>query len=335
MEILRKRTDIPRVLQVDGQDRLVILPGEDKEITTSTGRPIGREYFDVSSKLKFMDRHSISKSVISLANPWLDFLTGDSAKSAAEELNDELQSICEQSQGRLFGFATLPVRNPKAAVAEVARLKTLSCIKGVILGTPGAGKGLDDENMRDVLAAIEDNDYMIFLHPHYGVGNEHYGDSGHALFLALGFPFETTVSVARMIVSGTLDRHPNLKLLVAHAGAALPALMGRLDSCVAHESAPLPLQHAPSTYFKRLYFDAISYNGPALQSLIDQVGEDRIVFGTDNPFFPPPGVPSDTVADGLADWPSTRKVQAVLAALSPTRRTKILSGNAADILKLR
>ena len=76
---------------------------------------------------------------------------------------------------------------------------------------------------------------MIFLHPHYGLCNEQYHDTGHALFLALGFPFETTAAVSRLIVTGVLDEIPKLKILVAHAGAALPSLIGRLDSCVAHD----------------------------------------------------------------------------------------------------
>ncbi len=117
----------------------------------------------------------------------------------------------------------------------------MPCVRGVILGTPGAGNGLDHEGLRDMLHAIADSNLMIFLHPHYGVGNEHYHNAGHALFLALGFPFETTVSVSRLIVSGTLDKVPNLKILVAHAGAALPALIGRLDSCVAHDLGDKPI----------------------------------------------------------------------------------------------
>ncbi len=250
MEILRKRTDIPRVIKVGNEDRLVILPGEDRELTTNIGRPIGEEYWNVESKLKFMDNHDIKKSVVSLANPWLDFLVGREAAAVAQELNDELQMICESSKSRLFGFATLPVRNPSASVAEIKRLKSMSCIKGVILGTPGAGNGLDHSDMREVLEAVADAGYMVFMHPHYGVGTEHYHDSGHALFLALGFPFETTVSVSRLIVSGTLDRIPNLKLLVAHAGAALPALIGRLDSCVAHDiGSYLVFMHHPSQSF--------------------------------------------------------------------------------------
>jgi predicted TIM-barrel fold metal-dependent hydrolase len=235
MDILRKRADVPYVRSVNGIDRLVILPGEDKEKSTAIGRPIGREYFDVNAKLQFMDNHGIAKSVVSLANPWLDFLSGDAAQSAAQELNDELEALCAQSRGRLYGFATLPVRNTKASLAELERLSTLKHIKGVILGTPGAGNGLDHEDMRDVLSSIQDKGLLIFLHPHYGVGNEHFHNSGHTLFLALGFPFETTVCVSRLIVTGVLDKLPKLKLLVAHAGAALPALIGRLDSCVEHD----------------------------------------------------------------------------------------------------
>jgi aminocarboxymuconate-semialdehyde decarboxylase len=247
MDILRARAEIPKVRLVDGEDRLIILPGEELETTTKVGRPIGREYWSVDAKMEYMDRHNIQTSIVSLANPWLDFLQGEEAANVAQELNDELLQICANSKNRLKGFATLPVRNAAAAIREVQRLRGESNIKGVILGTPGAGNGLDDEGLRDLLHAIADAKWTIFLHPHYGVGNEHFHNSGHALFLALGFPFETTVSIARLIVSGTLDQVPDLKLLVAHAGAALPSLIGRLDSCVAHDIGESPFSFFFST----------------------------------------------------------------------------------------
>jgi predicted TIM-barrel fold metal-dependent hydrolase len=327
MDVLRKRTEVPRVLTIGGEDRLVILPGEDDEITTSTGRPIGREYWDVKAKLEYMDKHNIQTSVVSLANPWLDFMEGQEAASVAQELNDELQHMCEQSNGRLLGMATLPVRNPKAAVKEIDRLGTLSHIRGIILGTPGAGDGLDHDNVREMLVAIEDKGYPIFLHPHYGVGNEHFYDTGHALFLALGFPMETTVCVSRMITTGALDSLPNLKLLVAHAGAALPSLIGRLDSCVEHDhTIANRLLHKPTDYLKKMHFDAISYSVPAMKHLIEIVGDDRIMFGTDNPFFPPMDVSEEERCS--AEWPSTTKVWTTLDALGNDTRNKIVSGNA-------
>ena len=209
------------------------------------------------------------------------------------------------------------------------------------VGTPGAGSGIDHANMRDVLLAIEAAGLMIFLHPHYGVGNEHYNDTGHALFLALGFPFETTVAISRLMVTGVFDQVPNLKILVAHAGAALPSLIGRLDSCVEHDSLLCnKLDHLPSHYFRRLYFDAISYSDVALKGLIDHLsvgesdpsaGAGRIMFGTDNPFFPPLGVP-DVCA---ATWPSTVTVEHNINSLTPGLSRKVMYENAAAILNIK
>jgi len=332
MKILKSRTEIPKVLTINGEDRLVILPGEEHEKTTHVGRPIGKEYWSVESKLQYMKNHQITTSVISLANPWLDFAIGDTAVALAQELNDELQQICENSNHQLYGLATLPIRNPAGSIQEIERIKRTmsSSIKGVILGTPGAGKGLDHDNIREVLHALAENDLMVFLHPHYGVGNEHFHDAGHALFLALGFPFETTVAISRLIVSGRLDEIPNLKILIAHAGAALPSLIGRLDSCVEHDIAIANRLHKkPTDYLKSMYFDAVSYSPIALESLINLVGADRIMFGTDNPFFPPLGVQDIHTAQ----WPSTVKVHECIGALpSKEHQQLILYQNAKRLL---
>lgn len=205
--------------------------------------------------------------------------------------------------------------------------------------------------MFELLQAIDQEGLMIFLHPHYGVGNEHYHDTGHALFLALGFPFETTVAVSRLIVSGKLDKIPSLKLLVAHAGASLPSLIGRLDSCVEHDSLLCnKLQHLPSHYFKQFYYDAISYSDVSLRGLIEHlndpndnqykpngvnIGSDRIMFGTDNPFFPPLELgPENDVTK--VQWPSTVQVQKTIqSTLNSTDGDKLLFKNAADILNIK
>jgi predicted TIM-barrel fold metal-dependent hydrolase len=221
-------------------------------------------------------------------------------------------------------------------VAEVHRIAKMPHMRGVIMGTYGLGKGLDDPLLEPLWAALAETGLTVFLHPHYGVGNEHFHGTGHALALALGFPFETSVAVSRLIVSGVLERHSKLKLLLAHSGGTLPYLIGRLDSCVAHDialSARLP--HAPSFYLKRLYFDALSYHLPTLQALIQFAGADRIFFGTDHPFFPPPqptkGAPIDI---NTAVWPSTVSNYKLIQQLDPVIQTAILSGNAKRVFKL-
>jgi len=332
MDLLRARTSVPRVVQGPaGEDRLVILPGEDVEATTAAGRPIGPEYFDVGEKLRFMDRHGIATTLLSLANPWLDFMEPEEAAVAAKVLNDEMHDVCEASGGRLLGLATLPTQAPAAAAAELRRMRAAGysrTIKGVILGTSGAGKGMDDPALDEVYAELEEQGMLVFIHPHHGVGTEHFHGAGHALFLALGFPFETTTAAARLIVSGTLDRFPGLKLLLAHSGGTLPWLIGRLDSCVMHDLAIAQrLEHAPSEYLKRMFFDSINYRTENLTALIEMLGpggEDRILFGTDNPFFPPPG------ESALADtpWPSTVRIIDTVGELADATRDKILFGNA-------
>jgi aminocarboxymuconate-semialdehyde decarboxylase len=286
VSLLRARDTVPRIVTREGQDRMLILPGEDADTSTSVGRPIGSEYWDGARKIAFMDRHGIAVSVVSPANPWLDFLPD--AGTVATEINEDMEALCAGSGGRLFGLGLLPVREPAAAAEELGRIALLPHLRGAVIGTTGAGKGLDDPALDLVWAAAERHGSMIFVHPHYGLGNEALAGFGHATLLALGFPFETTAALVRLILSGVLDRFPGLRLMVAHAGGVLPYLAGRLDACVAGDAySPVRLRHEPSTYLRSLYFDAIGYQAPTLSLLISLVGVERLIFGTDHPFFPP------------------------------------------------
>jgi aminocarboxymuconate-semialdehyde decarboxylase len=193
--VLKSRSEVPyiRTFEPDPTARLIILPGEDDPSTPSTarGRPIGAEYFDIARKIEFMDQHGINISVISQANPWLDFLSASEAPGAAVEINDDINNMCGQYPGRLFAFGTLPVSaGAEACVQEVKRLKGLKWMRGVVLGTGGMGQGLDDLNMESVYTALEEAHLPVFLHPHYGLPSQVYGpradEYGHVLPLAMG-----------------------------------------------------------------------------------------------------------------------------------------------------
>ncbi|KAI9318654.1 hypothetical protein BX666DRAFT_1876838 [Dichotomocladium elegans] len=298
LELLRRRQQVPRILPPleEGQDeRLIILPDEDKGESTKDGRPVGAAYYDVREKIAFMDLHQIDVSIISLANPWIDFLPATKETAdLARRLNESMEKMCADpaaADGRLYGFGTLPLASVADAVAEVEHIASLSRMRGVIMGTYGCGgKGLDDPALVPLFEAIERNNLVIFLHPHYGVhlpASENI-DTGHSLALALGFPFETTNAIARLILSGIFDRLPNLKILLAHSGGTLPFLAGRLDSCVIHDPAVAKkLAHPPSYYLKKLYYDAVIYHTTGVKATADFVGPENMLFGTDHPFFPP------------------------------------------------
>lgn len=120
--------------------------------------------------------------------------------------------------------------------------------------------------------------------------------------------------------------------MVAHAGGVLPYLAARLDACVAGDAhSPVRLRHPPSSYLSKLYFDAIGYQAPTLSLLISLVGAERIMFGTDHPFFPP-HVGNDEL-DATA-WHSPMAHRAVLRELGPETEAAILRGNAMTILGL-
>lgn len=324
---LRSRSIAPRIFtrnNADGssEDRLLILANE-----PSAGRPVGPQYWDTNEKLKFMDKHGIDMSIISSANPWLDFLPPKEAHTLAGDLNSDLQDQCKNSPQisghtlqRLYGFGLLPLVpgiSTDDLLGVVHQIASSSHLKGVILGTKGIGKGLDDDALEPVWAAIAEAGLVVFIHPHYGVDSSAWGekDNGHVLPLALGFPFETTTAATRLILSGVFDRHPDLRILLAHSGGVLPQLSSRLASCIDHDPVVASrLAHDARFYLGKLYFDAVAYGSEELGFVSDVIGRAqhftgqvasaaaskdvglqkkrtegsrRMLFGTDHPFFPP------------------------------------------------
>ncbi|KAH6861896.1 hypothetical protein B0T12DRAFT_453088 [Alternaria alternata] len=346
MDLLRSRTTVPYVRTFpDAPDsaRLIILPGEDDPSTPSTsrGRPIGSEYYEIKEKIAFMDLHKIDKSVISLANPWLDFLPAEEAGDAAKKINDDVNDQCSQYPGRLYFFGTLPLSaSPEVITAEIERLSTLKYARGVIMGTSGLGQGLDDENLDPVYAALEKHQQLIFLHPHYGLPTSVYGprasEYGHVLPLALGFPLETTIAVSRMLLSGVWDRFTKLSVLLAHSGGTLPFLAGRIESCILHDGH---LKKHGKTQKRRdvwdilktnIYLDAVIYSEVGLGAAVAASGSDRLLFGTDHPFFPP-------LEEDAKEWHSVNANYGAISKAFSTDDKKaqdVLGGNAVRILRL-
>lgn len=293
MDLLRSRSKVPYIKSFPDDpsagERLIILPAEETA-STSKGRPIGKEYFDVHEKLRFMDTHGINVSVISLANPWLDWLPREEAAVVARRVNDDMERMCGEHEGRLYMFGTLPLSAAtNDIVLEVERLSTMPHVRGVVMGTSGLGAGLDDPALQPVYAALERQQQLVFLHPHYGLPNSVYGpragEYGHVLPLALGFPLETTIAVTRMLLSGVWDQFPGLNVLLAHSGGTLPFLAGRIESCIAHDAH---LKREGRSNHRRdvwdilkhnIYLDAVIYAGTGLKAALEASGVDRLMFG--------------------------------------------------------
>jgi predicted TIM-barrel fold metal-dependent hydrolase len=272
-----------------------------------------------------MGRHGIAVSVVSSANPWIDFVEPDEAPTLAAQLNDDLEAMCAASSGRLLGFGVLALQRPETCAAELKRIAGHPHMRGVIIGSAGRGRGLDDPDFEPIWKAAADAGLFVFIHPHYGIGHGLFPDTGHAMMLALGFTFETSIAVALLILRGVLERHPGLKLLIAHAGGTLPYLAGRLDSCVKNDiSKDFGLPEPPSYYLRQCWYDSIAYHGPALAALAAFADPGKIMFGTDHPFFRP------HVTDDVLDttiWPAPEENLQALSSLDGDRQRAIAYEN--------
>ena len=322
IDTLSERTTTPyihRPTDPSAAPRLIILPSDDDPSLppAQRGRPLDAAYSSLGAKIAFMDRHRISASVLSLANPWLDFLPGGTGAAAARRTNDDFDALCRQHPRRLFFFAVLPLgASVDEVVAEARRVRaTLGTARGVILGTSGRGSGLDDAALDPLWGALAELALPAFVHPHYGLPGEVYGPraaaSGHVLPLALGFPLETTVAFARLFLARVFDRHPRLQLLLAHAGGTLPFLAGRLESCVLHEREFLgargrerkPEASIWEVLKRNVWLDGVVYSAVGLKAAVDAVGKERVLWGSDHPFFPPIGEEAENDSKD-AQWTS-------------------------------
>jgi len=342
LSLLRSRTTVPYLLDLPDKSappRLIILPSDDDSSIPpeSRGRPVDASYSSIAEKLDFMKKHEITTSVISLANPWLDFLSPEDGPRWARTINDELERICSEHRGKLYAFATLPLSaSPDDVVAEIHRLPSYTYIKGVILGTTGLGNGLDDPNLDSIWAALEHQHTLIFLHPHYGLPASVYGprahEYGHVLPLSLGFPMETTIAFTRMFLASVFDGHPRLKILIAHAGGTVPFLAGRINSCVQHERHFPELEsgkRGPRRGFgevlkTNVWLDAVVYSETSVEAAVALVGREKVMFGTDHPFFPP-------LEEGKEEWESVRTNK---AAIRGGQDRLIMGDNAMKLLGL-
>jgi predicted TIM-barrel fold metal-dependent hydrolase len=355
IDLLSSRKAVPYIHKPpdNSAPRLIILPSDDdaSKPPSSRGRPLDPSYSSLDAKRAFMTQHNISISVISLANPWLDFLDPSTAPDIARIINNDLETSCAtfnkstlESTQKLYAFGTLPFSCLTPAIAaEITRLKSLPHIRGIIMGTTGLGLGLDDPDLDPIYSVLESTSTLVFLHPHYGLPSSSFGGdatlsrTGHVLPLALGFPLETTIAVARAFLAGVFDKFPNLHVLLAHSGGTLPFLAGRIQSCVAHErdfsanggNKPGPTRDIWDVLKTNIYLDAVIYGEPGLKAAVDASSQDRVMFGTDHPFFPP-------LKDREGRWES---VDTNLKAIEGTGwseqvRTGILGGNAVRVLGL-
>ncbi len=241
------------------------------------------QMFDWQARIADMDAAGVEVAVTSLTCPNVYWGGRDTSVLAAQAINDDMAKAAMDYPGRVRFFASLPWQYPQDAVAELARARGLGA-SGVMVLANIAGAPLTDPRFAAIWQAIDDVQLPVLVHPTAPPGSELMSLSSYHLAFTVGFTFDTTLALARMIMDGFLDRYPNLKIIGGHAGGYLPFLIGRLDKgfeCFAQ--CRQNIDRPPSTYLKQLYVDAIVYDPRALAFTIDVIGADHVLFGSDYP----------------------------------------------------
>jgi aminocarboxymuconate-semialdehyde decarboxylase len=239
--------------------------------------------FDYDLRVKNMSKARVDLAVVSLTCPNVYWGDAEVSLAAARVMNDDMVGAKRAYPDRIRWFCSLPWQYPEAAVEELKRALAAGAA-GVMVLANIAGKPLTDPRFQPIWRAIDAAGLPVLVHPTAppGVG----GMSMHEFQLttSIGFTFDTSLAIARCIYDGFLDRFPNLKLIAAHGGGALPFLIGRLDTC--WDNIPAAREKTierPSNYARRIYADSVVFRQDALAMAVSVFGPDNVLYGSDYP----------------------------------------------------
>lgn len=289
-----------------------------KRYFNSHGRPaeLQKTFYDADAKVEWMDRNKIDIAAISVGPPiYFYWLSPDAGLEAAKLANDGIAQMVAKHPTRLRGMAHLPMQDPDAAIAELERVVREYKFKAVETGTSIEGTALADPRFRKVLKTIEQLGCFLFTHPYQCLAEG--GMDEYYLRNFVGFPLDTTLMVAHLMYSGALDELKTLKILLPHGGGYVPYQIGRfIHGFNVRPEPKMKTKTSPASLLRRFYFDALTHDPQAARHLINRVGPDRVVIGSDNPFdMAPPDLMGhiDAIPDLTA---SEREYVCSLTALS-------------------
>jgi aminocarboxymuconate-semialdehyde decarboxylase len=295
---------------------------EAKDLESFVKAPYFERLTSVEARLEEMDRQGVDVQALSLyVGQYHYWAERELSAEVVGIQNQKLAEMCAIHPRRLVGLGAVSLHLPELAAEQAETAVKVHGFPGFMVTGSVLGEEISAPRFDPFWARVQELDAVVFIHPRsFAEGASRFRGAG-TLGNTIGNPLETTVALSHMIFSGFLDRFPRLQLVAAHGGGYLPSYIGRSDNCYAVDPQCRQMAKKPSEYLKQLYFDTLVYSPRVLRHLIDQVGVDRIVLGTDYPFPVASRDPRGDVA-GLTDFPERD-------------REAILSATAARLLKLR
>jgi aminocarboxymuconate-semialdehyde decarboxylase len=234
--------------------------------------------------------NNIDISVVTNAAHYLKGKRADEELSSVQAWSDYAARVQQDHKGVLYSFATiLPCGGP-AMIKEAERAIKQLGLKGVFIHSSHKGHYPDDDEARPFWELVQDLDVPVMIHPpHIGFGEERMNI--YRLASSIGRPFDLCLALGRMIVRGVLEDFPQLKIVASHGGGGICETISRMDYAYELQDeafflgsyAPMKIKKKPSEYMKMLYMDTVCYNVPAVKMVLEWLGPDRVLYGSDAP----------------------------------------------------
>ena len=272
-------------------------------------------------RLREMDELGVDVHVLS-TNSFLYFYERDAtaATAMARECNDYVAQLTVEYPDRFAGFATLPMQDVTASIAELERTVCTLGLKGAMIGDHVNGATYDTPSFLPFWKAAEALGAVLFIHQSGDTTVSYRSDRYH-LPNTIGNLVDRTVTFASFVYGGMMDACPDLKVCLAHGGGYVCYGAGRMDrGWQVRAEVRVNIQQPPSAYLGRFWYDCLTHSEDALRYLIDTVGIERVVFGTDWPF--------DMAIDDPVNWVRG------MSKLTDDEKYAILGGNIAGLLEL-
>ena len=293
-----------------------------QEILMAEGRsqgPIVAQVCDPKRRIQDMDKIGLDMQAISIIPNDVNYdVDASLGLKFAQKQNNGIAEVVRAYPDRFIGMATVPMQDASLAVQELERAVRELGFKAVEIISNVKGKNLDEPEFRPFYQKVQELDIPIYIHPHNVAGADRLQKS--ELTNLIGFPLESSIAAASIIFGGVLESFPKLRFLFSHAGGYVPYIRGRWEHGYYFRKECRTIPKPPSEYVKLMYFDTIIHFGPALAFLVDTVGADKVVLGSDYPADMGDMNPVDTVRNA--------------AGISAASKEMILEHSSARLLNL-